>query len=426
VRLPRYVPPPVYLAAVIAAALVLCVPLFGVQWFQSHERDSYVVRTVEWAASLQHGRLYPRWCPDFYGGYGSPFFVFYAPLVYAGAGLLAAFLTGPIAALKVVIVVASLTAGIGVFALIQGETGRPEAALVGALAYLAAPYRICDVYLRGDLAEYVALAILPLALALYRGAALSLSPRRAGACAAGAAACHALVLMAHTLTGLWGTAFIGLVLVATAGELVRRRAYGRIRLLLAALGTALALSAVYTVPAFLYRDLVRVEAMVKREFNPSENWAPVGMLVEPGMYQVAPLLVLAAVLAVVALVRDRRAAVPPLAWLALALGFTLLALPVASPLWALRGLPLVRFIQFPWRLLGLASLAAALSAGLGFARVAAPNWLWRLGIAPALGLTLLVGLGLARARPAPGGAGPPPPAPPTKNPSNHKKKKKKK
>jgi hypothetical protein len=387
-----------YLLLVLAGALALCAPLLDGQWFHSHEQESYVLRTVEWAAGLQRGRLYPRWCPDFYGGYGSPFFLFYAPLVYAAAGGLAAFVTGPIAALKVVIAAASVLAGVGVYALVHVETRRPAAALVAAAAYLAAPYRICDLYVRGDLAEYTALGLLPLAIALYRAAALSVTPRRAAVRAGGAALCHALLILSHTLLGLWGTAVITLVLVATAVQLVRRRSGRRLLVLAAAFTSALALSAVYTVPAFVYRPLVRIDAMVTGSYDPSDNWLRLPALLARGTYQVAPLLLLAAGLVALALVRERRG-LAPAGWLALAVGLTALTLPVASGLWGHPALPLLRFIQFPWRLLGPASLAAAVAAGLAFDRVITPGRTWWSAVAPALSVALVAWLGWPCARP---------------------------
>ena len=53
-----------------------------------HTADGYVhiLRTLEVSHLLREGVLYPRWAPDFYLGYGYPFFNFYAP----GAHLLAA------------------------------------------------------------------------------------------------------------------------------------------------------------------------------------------------------------------------------------------------------------------------------------------------------------------------------------------------
>jgi hypothetical protein len=65
---------------VLVAAVGLCVPLYHVDWPATHENASYVVRVVEWVSELRAGHLLPGWAPDFYGGYGSPFFFFHGPL----------------------------------------------------------------------------------------------------------------------------------------------------------------------------------------------------------------------------------------------------------------------------------------------------------------------------------------------------------
>jgi hypothetical protein len=51
-----------------------------------------------------------------------------------------------------------------------------------------------------------------------------------------------------------------------------------------------------------------------------------------------------------------------------------MTLPVSAPLWA--RLPLLAFLQFPWRFLGPASLGLALLAGAGAARLPGPDRLW--------------------------------------------------
>ena len=108
----------------LGVAIGLWVPLARLDWFSSHEMASYAIRTVEWAAELRAGALYPRWCPDFYAGYGSPFFVFHGPVVYGIAGLLHATLLDAFWSLKIVILLASILAGAGAYALVFGEIGR--------------------------------------------------------------------------------------------------------------------------------------------------------------------------------------------------------------------------------------------------------------------------------------------------------------
>jgi hypothetical protein len=73
---------------------------------------------------------------------------------------------------------------------------------------------------------------------------------------------------------------------------------------------------------------------------------------------------------------------------------------VASGLWARPELVVVRYIQFPWRLLGLASLAAAVAGGLAFERVVSRGR-WQRAVAPALGVVLLVLVGWPSAQAKP-------------------------
>ena len=99
---------------VAAVAVALWVPLTHVDWFQCHEQSTYIVRTIEWAAELRAGHLYPRWASDLYGGYGSPLFVFYAPAIYGVTGLLSATFLNPLSSLKLVLLLASVGSPIGI------------------------------------------------------------------------------------------------------------------------------------------------------------------------------------------------------------------------------------------------------------------------------------------------------------------------
>jgi hypothetical protein len=345
-------------------------PLVWLDWFTSHEMASYVVRTVEWAVELRAGELYPRWCPDFYGGYGAPFFVFHGPVVYGIAGFLHATVLGPFWSLKVVMLLASVVAGVGSYALVFVETRDRDAALLGAVAYLAAPYRLGDLYERGDLAEFTCIALLPLVIALYRAVAREALPGRAQRLAVAASVAHAIMIMTHPVLGLWGTVVIGLCVLVSAVQSVARHT-GRGRLLVGATAFAPALAGVYIVPALAYRGMVRTSVMVTSVYDPTENWASLGSLFSSrtaeftrNFLRIGPLLVFAAIVVLVALVKNARRAWPALAWFGFA-GLLLLAVgPYGHAFWATKGLPMASFIQFPWRLLGPVVLLASLALGI--------------------------------------------------------------
>ncbi|HEY0465018.1 MAG TPA: hypothetical protein VGC79_12450, partial [Polyangiaceae bacterium] len=82
---------------------------------------------------------------------------------------------------------------------------------------------------------------------------------------------------------------------------------------------------------------------------------------------IGPVLVVAGLLTILGLALNFRAARPALGWVALTFILVVSNLPIASGLWAPGRFPLSQFIQFPWRLLGPASLTAAVALGIGTA-----------------------------------------------------------
>jgi hypothetical protein len=389
------------LAVVVAVAVGLWIPYVRLEWFSGHEQYAYVLRTIEWAAELRAGELYPRWCPDFYGGYGSPFFIFYAPVVYAISGFLTATgLLDPFSALKVVILLASLASGVGTYALIFGETRQRDAAMVGALAYLAAPYRLGDIFDRGDICEFACIAFLPVAIALYRAAAMEQRPLRARLLAVAAAATHAIVIMTHTILGLWSTIAIGFIVAATAIGLASRGLRQRALLQIAAVACGPGLAAIYLVPAVTYRTITRTAAMTVNFYNPLNHWMPVSTLFAKSIslflrnfLQMGPLIVTSAIVVAIGLIVNVRRGRFALGWMALCLGLLFLTMAPGSGFWAAHRIPLATFIQFPWRLLGPIGLFASVALGVGaaaaFERIVEPA---RGAIAVAGGAALLLAI----------------------------------
>ena len=362
------------IALVGVVAFGLWFPLVGLDWFWGQEQASYILRTVEWAAELRAGAVYPRWCPDFYGGYGSPLFMFYGPVIYAMAGLLAATFTSVLWALKIVVLLGSLCSGWGAYALVLGETRDRDAALLGAMAFLTAPYRIGNLYDRGDLGEFSCLALLPVVLAVYRASGFEARPQRARRLAVIAAVLHALLIMTHPVLGMWGSLVIGAVVAVTAMKLVLRGARRRAGELVLVLAAAPCLAGLYVVPALVDRKETHTANMVINFYNPQNHWLTWRTLFESStplfprnFTMIGPLVALAIAFAAVGVALHRASRPAALGWLALCGALIALNLPQMSWFWAPGRLPLVTFIQFPWRLLGPAALAASVALGVGMA-----------------------------------------------------------
>lgn len=345
-------------------AVAQCLPLWQHHWFNSHEGYSYVMRVVEFEAALRHGDFYPRWASDFYGGYGAPFFVFYAPLSFAGGAVFSAVFGSAVAGLKAWLTLASIVAGLGAYAVVKAETRRPDAALLAALLFLAAPYRLTNIYVRGDIAEYTALAFLPWAVWGYRGIAqalpLELAPRRAVA----AVLLHAALLFSHAIMAMWCTMLLAVVVLVTGYQASRRGAPRQLWLLGTAFTLALAVASVYLGPALIQKSYVKIDVALGGANEPVNQLLRLSALFGVGQFGVGGYVAAALALALAAALFRRSPTA--LGWGLGAALCVLMSTRYAEGFWDLK-LPLTRFIQFPWRLHGLAALGVAFSLGLAWA-----------------------------------------------------------
>lgn len=335
-----------------------------------------------WLAQLeravQHGALFPRWLTDLGLGYGYPLFNYYAPLgdlmvfplVYLGLSPQTALLISFGLALGGVV--------LGVYGwareLFGAEAGRLAALVVGY-----APYLLVNVHHRGALAESWGLACLSLTawglLWLWRE-----GTRRAWLLAV---VSYAGLLLSHNLTALIGTGLLGGYVLLTAWGQQQWRGSLRVGL---ALALGLGLAAFFWLPAVLERDLVQYQIYTQARFDYRNFFLPLrDLLAGPrpvdttqanapvtiGLGWLLPLLALTGWLPTVRLTtrgeRLQRAALTGAA--VLLAGMTLRG---SLPLW--EQLPALRLMQYPWRLLGPASLALAIVAGLGLSRLPGPAW----------------------------------------------------
>ena len=219
------------------------------------DAELHVFRAAELASCWRAGVVYPRWAPDFYFGYGYPIFNYYAPLSYHLAALFD-LLPGVeiVTAVKAVFVLSLLLGGSGVYLLLR-DLGDGPGGVVGAAAFLLAPYVVfIDPHARGDLAEQLAVGLLPLALwslrrLVARGGRWSL---------AGTALLTAALLTAHNLLGGIG---LGLLLLNLGWQVAvegRRAGLGRGAL---ALALGLALSGFFWLPMVAELDAVRLSVV---------------------------------------------------------------------------------------------------------------------------------------------------------------------
>ena len=135
----------------------------GYFWGANDARH-HVYFLFEYDRLVQDGIWWPRWSPDFAFGYGYPFFNIYGPFSHFLGELLHHFLGFSfVAAVEAVFVVSIVGSAAAMYAYVRTWAGR-QAAVVAALVYVYVPYHLLNLYVRGNLAESMALVWLPLCL----------------------------------------------------------------------------------------------------------------------------------------------------------------------------------------------------------------------------------------------------------------------
>jgi hypothetical protein len=318
---------------------------------------------------LKHGWVFARWVPNLALGYGYPFFNYREPVPYI-AGELLALIEIPIPLVLGLIYSASLLSGaIGAGALADDLWGG-WAGWVASVSYGLGPYVLLDALRRGNMPESVALAILPwLFLSVRR---LILYGRR-----------HAFVASILLLTGLFLShnisslllfPFLGLYTVALSVIHRRRGHWPRAFL---AVGLAVLIAAWFWLPALAEQDFVQLHLSRTTRNNDFHfnfvTWREM-LLTPPLSYDPdylnppmrVPLGIGAGLLGLLGLGWILWRGSFARRWLALlfggiAVGYLWLATASSEAVW--ETLPLLPFVQFPWRLVGRALLPVSLLAG---------------------------------------------------------------
>lgn len=369
----------------------------------------HLYRLVALDNAIQHGDLWPRYVPGLLFGYGAPVFNYYAPLsLYPsevlhllGLSFLDAFIVGLII---YVFIGATGAYQLGkVWSASKGSSWEGQVTgIATAVAYAYAPYTLYNLPRRGAVAEAAALALLPWVLwAFWR--LVTHGRRRDFVLAVGL---YALFIPIHNITTLQGTA----LLVACCFYLWwinddPRRAF--VRLGLAGL-LALGLTSFFWLPALGeagYAHLERAIGPASADFH--NNFQSLGetfsLPLTADLTQLHPPVPRALGWPQVILglagfgltlwpgTRDNKHQKGLRGRLVLAfvllLTFIFLTTRASTIIW--EAVPLLGFIQLPWRLLGIASLLLAILVGAGVARIG-ERFPWQTGRAAWIGLCAVV------------------------------------
>ncbi|HPL27052.1 MAG TPA: glycosyltransferase family 39 protein [Anaerolineae bacterium] len=382
------------LAVVALLAAGASLPFLSARPTASIDGPLHLYRLVELDHCLSLGQWFPRWTPDLVQGYGFPLFNFYPPLCYYLAELWHLLGASLARSLNLTFLLCAVLSGVFMYLLARDWAGEAGGVLA-ALLYIYAPYALYNAIYRGGLAEVLAWALAP---AVLWGFHRLLLERRARWLAV-ASLSYAAFLLAHHLSAL---TFTPLLILLVAGHWLQQRSWRALGWALLALALAIGLSAFFTLPAFFEKGLVQID----RVFAPAGfdfhnhfvSWR--ALLAGPARTDVSLMnpesarpigwiqigLALIGALGLLAVRAKERA------WYlaALAVGLVLFGMMqgFAAPVW--QALVLLKYLQFPWRLLAPLSLVLAFAGGgVGLLLWRAKSaWLER-GLVAAVALGLL-------------------------------------
>ncbi|HLK62042.1 MAG TPA: hypothetical protein VKU19_01285 [Bryobacteraceae bacterium] len=368
-------------AGVIALALPVCLPLFSGKVLDGHDAFEYFPRLIEFHQNISAGILLPRWAPDLTNGNGQPLFLFNPPLIYYAGELWHLLGFSFVTALNLAcatIVVASAFAGFLLGRLYFGERGG----WLASAALIYAPYFALDLYVRSAMAEFAAF---PFEVLTLYGFGAYAKHGKYPALLLGAAA-YGGVFLSHNGAALLFTpllvAFIGFTAWrARSGLILGRQAAG--------LALGLGLGAALWLPSLAERGDIHIDRLLQGYLRYSNHFVYLeqlfyspwgyGISVEGPKDEMSFALgwshLLLAGVACVVVARYPKSGDPAyLRFFGVAVAIlSFLMLRDAEFAWD--RLPLLQYVEFPWRLLGPVAVALALLvAALGHVLDAWPQW----------------------------------------------------
>lgn len=340
----------------------------------THDGHLHYHRVVAMLHAWRDGLYFSRWIPDLAFGYGYPFFLYREPLpLYLTLWPHLLGLSLP-AAINLFYITCIVAGGWFTYLWVRDIFGS-RAAVVSAVAYMAAPYQLLDALVRGNQVESMALALFPLILWTGRRFVVRGQARWFLTATLSLAA----LALTHNISLLLFTPALALYLLF-AGWLKQQAWRTLIWRAALVLAVGLGMTAFYTAPAVLEIDEVTLTLSTSNRNNDfrfnfsslQEILSPVApedpSLINPPLpirLGWAPLALAAAGLLSLAWNRRREQRLHVTFMTAGAVLYLFFALPISRPLW--EALPLIEFVQFPWRFVGRAALPVAVLAGAPFA-----------------------------------------------------------
>lgn len=380
------------LLTVIVLTLSITWPLFLPGYF-SHHDDLQVMRIFEMRRCFADFQIPCRWVPDMGYGNGFPLFNYYNVLPYYLGGIFS-FVFGFIGSAKILFFIPAVLGGLTMFFLGEELFGL-AGGITASVLFTFAPYRALDLYVRGDVTESFAIALVPMVFFL---ALKALRKNKLGYFLAFAVS-FGLVLLSHNIMSIFFGPF--LILWILFWMLVDKKINLWPKFLMALL-LGVGLSAFFVLPAFFEKGYVQIDNLIKGALNFRSQFVEVNQLFisrfwgygasVPGpndtisfqigwphwwLVVIGLLVGLGSALRIIKIPKRIKALLGLLIVVFLFSAF--MTHNRSDFIW--EKIPLLAFVQFPWRFLAVSIFSASLVGGLLVGLLGKNKWIVVLVIA---------------------------------------------
>lgn len=358
----------IFILVLILLTILSLLPFFRTDFFYTQDHI-FVARLHQIHKSLLDFQFPVRWSPDL--RFGEPTFNFYAPAPYYIGALFKILGLDFIPTLKLLFILSSVISAVTMFLFLR-RLFNNLAGLTGAVLYVFAPYRAVDLYVRGALSEAFAFIFFPLIF----HACLNLSEK---------VSTRNIVFLSLSLAGLFLThnvttlVFLPLF-IAWVSFLTWKQKDAKL-LIYFALSTIIgvSLSASFLLPAFFEREFIQSQYLTTGHFDFRAHFVTLGQFFslfwgygsslwgpnDEMSFQVGIVnwMIVAISLFSIYINRKRKEIIYLFFLLVGGFLFSLFLQHNKSAfLW--EAIPLMNFIQFPWRFLSLSVFLVAILGGL--------------------------------------------------------------
>lgn len=315
-------------------------PLFGSRFIPTHDGEYHIIRFYEFFTMLAAGYPFPRWAPGLNSGYGIPLFNFHYPFPNYIGSLLHALGFSFVDAFEVAEAFGYLIAILFCYLWLR-KLFPIFPAVVGAIICAFIPYWFVDLYIRGAIGEVWAMAWVFLAFAAIEYNARSIFPLALG-----------LLILSHNILAM-------LFIVFILTYLFLRKKNWILEVLL-----GIFLASYFWLPALLERNLVSGLNIVKFHDHFPELYQLVipswgsgfsqeGVAHDEMSFQIGivPLIVMLAAFLKAKSDPDNAKKTILTAFFFFFIGLFFLMQKYSLFFW--KNIPVLQYIQYPWRLLSM-------------------------------------------------------------------------